>query len=64
MKNDMKKSEARDEIESSLFRTGVFSPYLERMRQVSSEMNELEWKMVKRAAAAPGGAGATFPSAD
>ena len=61
MKNDRKKSESRDDIECSLCRSGVFSPYLDRMRQVSSEMNQLEWKMVRRAAAAMSGSARNFP---
>jgi len=52
MKNNIRTSDSRDEISSSLYRCGVFSPYLERMQKVSCEMNELEWKLIRGAAAA------------
>lgn len=51
MKSDSKSGEHQDDIQSILGHSGVVSPYLERMRQISSDMKELEWKLMKRAAA-------------
>jgi hypothetical protein len=52
VKSDSKKPELQDDIQIILRHSGVTSPYLDRMRQVAFEMKELEWKMMKRAAAA------------
>jgi hypothetical protein len=64
VKNDKKISEGQDDIQSILRHSGVISPYLDRMRQISSQMNQLEWKLVKRAAAANSRNPLRFPSAD
>jgi hypothetical protein len=45
--------EAHDDIQSILRHTGMFTPHLERMLQVSSEMREMEWRMLRRAASVP-----------
>ena len=45
-----KDSKAHDEICSILHHQGVFSPQIERLERLSTEMQELEWKLMKRAA--------------
>lgn len=47
----MKSDSHHDDIYSILLHCGVSSPALERMEQVSCGMQELEWKLMKRAAA-------------
>jgi hypothetical protein len=42
--------EAHDDIQSILRHAGIFAPHLERLMQVSSEMREMEWRMMRRAA--------------
>lgn len=64
VKSDSKKPELQDDIQSILRHSGVISPYLERMRQVSSEMKELEWKMMRRAASARAVSPARYQSGD
>jgi hypothetical protein len=49
--NKKKRAETDDEIQSILGHAGIFAPRLERMRVVALEMREMEWKMIKRAAA-------------
>ena len=43
--------EANDDIQSILRHTGLFNPHLERLLQVSSEMRDMEWRIMRRAAA-------------
>src|SRR5262245_33160139 len=45
--------EPHDDIYSILRLCGVVLPHLDRMERISSEMRELEWKMMRRAAAGP-----------
>ena len=45
--------EPHDDIHSILRLCGVVLPHLDRMERISSEMRELEWKMMRRAAACP-----------
>lgn len=52
MKNNFRSTEAHDEIYSILRLAGVFSPQLDRLERISSEMREVEWKLMRRAAAA------------
>jgi len=51
MKNNSRSTEAHDEIHSILKLAGVFSPQLDRLERISSEMREVEWKLMRRAAA-------------
>jgi hypothetical protein len=45
------RKQAHDEIRLILSHTGMFTRRLERMEQVSTEMQELEWKIMRRTAA-------------
>jgi hypothetical protein len=40
-----------DEINAILHHSGMFSPQLDRFEELSSRMWQLEWKLMKRAAA-------------
>ena len=44
--------EGRDDIQSALRYTGLFWPRLDRLKQISADMQEIEWKMLRRNAAA------------
>lgn len=50
MTNDKKRFDSGDDIRAILHHSGVASTRLERFEKVSSQMWNLEWKMLKRAA--------------
>lgn len=45
--------ETNDEIQAILRQVGIYTPHLERLHQVSLEMREMEWRMMRRTAAVP-----------
>ena len=44
-----------DELQSALTQTGASAPSVDRLGRVARDMQEIEWKMLRRAAAAAGG---------
>lgn len=44
-----------DEIQSSLTHTGASAPSVDRLGRVARDMEELEWKILRKAAGAGGG---------
>lgn len=44
-----------DEIQTSLTHTGANAPGVDRLGRVSRDMQELEWKILRKAAGAGGG---------
>lgn len=58
------RKEGRDDIQAILHHSGMFSRRLQRMEQVSTEMQELEWKMMKSAAALANKSSKLLPSGE
>jgi hypothetical protein len=59
VRENKKRMELQDDIQSILRHSGIFAPHLERLQQVSSQMRAMEWKIVRRDAASSGPAMAT-----